>query len=116
MNYFVQIMEECEKLDEKADAYLSKLPFMPNDDVAERLHKAAWKQFKDAGEDWGAIPDWVADIVDGHMPYYGIPHNGSILFSLGFSVASQEAHLRNLMEIAEGRETEMLDFPTVVKI
>ena len=74
--------------------------------MGERIHKAAFELFKISGENWDAIPDWAATVVEGGMPYYGVPRNGSLKFTLGFSVVSQEAHLRNLLERAEGRTME----------
>lgn len=126
MNYFEALSAECDKLTEKANEYLSRLPFMPNDKVAERLWEIAieigkknglkteenYLVFKDLN--WEILPEWVANTLDGWLPYGDIPRNGSLHFSLGFSSASQDAHLRNLLEIAEGRETNELDFPVVV--
>lgn len=39
----------------------------------------------------------------------------SLGFALGYSPAAQDARLRNILEIAEGRETVELDFPIVFK-
>jgi hypothetical protein len=115
MDYFTQVKNRCDELDKLANAYLAKFEFLPNDQVMDRIHAVAFKIFKDANEDWDAVPEWVASCMDGWMPYTGYS-NGSLHFALGFSVASQDAHLRNLMEIAEGRETKELDFPVVAEV
>ena len=114
LNYFTALTEECEVLNKKARAYLDTLPFISNQECMNRIFKRAAEIFEEANEDWGAVPEWVADTMDGWMPYSGVPQNGSMYFSLGFSPVSLDAHLRNLLEIAEGRETKELDFDIVV--
>mgnify|MGYP003975297233 FL=1 len=113
IDLFTWIGKESDKLTKKANKYLSKLPEISNQDVADKLAKISFKLFKEAKEDWRAIPWWAGDIMDGHMPYWGVPRNGSLHYSLGFSMSSQEAHLRNLLEIAEGRESKELDFSLI---
>lgn len=127
MNYFKEISDRCDEITEKASKYLEGLPFIPNDEVVERI----WKKALEIGEKhgltynesgsilfenlkWENLPEWAASSLDGWVPYSVIPKNGSIYFSLAFSVVSQEAHLRNLLEIVEGRETKELDFPVIV--
>ena len=114
MTYFEKISAECDKLTQKANKYLSGLEFIPNDQVMNRIYAKAKEIFFEANENWDAVPEWVAQTMDGWMPYSTIPRNGSIGFALGYSPASQDAHLRNLLEIVEGRETKELDFPVVV--
>jgi hypothetical protein len=116
MSYFEELIAAEQVITKKANDYLDKLPFMSNDEVMEKLHKIAWKLFRDKNENFDAIPDWAATIVDGWMPYVSSRPNGSLNYTLGFSVASQDAHLRNLLEIAEGREEKELDFDVVAKI
>lgn len=114
MGYFRAITEECEILNEKAQHYLDQLPFMDNKSVIRRIMDIAYNIFEKHGKDWDAVPDWVATTIDHAVPYSCIPKNGSLHYALGYSVVSQDAHLRNLLEIAEGRETKELDFPVVV--
>lgn len=113
MNYIQELMTGCEELDRKGQAYLDGLPFLPNDEVKQRIFVKARELFDAANEDWDAVPEWVAQTMDGHMPYSVIPRNGSLYFSLAFSIVSMEAHLRNLLERVEGRETKELDFPVI---
>lgn len=114
MNYFQELVSGCDELDRKGQAYLDSLPFLPNDEVKQRIHNKAVEIFNAANEDWDAVPEWVSQTMDGHIPYGVLPTNGSLYFAMAFSVVSMEAHLRNLLEIAEGRETKELDFPVIV--
>jgi hypothetical protein len=102
-NLFAEISASAERLNERGQAYLDRLPFLDNDTVIDRI--------------LAAMPtplEWVNEqIEDGGMPYAVMPRNGSLHFVIGFSVVSRDAHLRNVMEIAEGRETDELDFPTI---
>lgn len=113
-NYFESITEACDELDRQGNEYIDRFDFIPNDEICKRIWNAANKIFKDSGEEWNLVPEWVANTMDGWMPYANIPRNGSLFFSLGFSCVSQDAHLRNLLEIAEGRETKWLDFDCLV--
>lgn len=115
MNYFQAIAFRVEQIDELANAYLKKFEFLPNDQIMDRIHAAAYKIFKDKNEDWGAVPDWVSSTMDGWMPYTPGSRNGSLYHSIALSLPSQDAHLRNLLEIAEGRETKELDFPIMAE-
>lgn len=113
MNYFEALAKECEELNQKGQDYLDTLSEeISVDEAAERIYNAAKKIFE---EKRGNAPEWILDLVyDGFMPYYGIPKNGSLRFILGFSIVAQEAKLRNLLEIVEGRENKGLDFPACV--
>lgn len=117
-DYFAAIRERADQITKMAQEYLDRLEFLPNDVVMDRIWQAAQKIFEANGGDngdWTKLPEWVANTMDGWMPYSGVPRNGSLHFSLGFSPTSQDAHLRNLLEIVEGRETEELDFPVVAE-
>lgn len=115
-NYFAALVEKASKLDELANKYLENFKPMSNEEAVNRIHKAAQELLKEAGENFDQLPDWAAESLDGHVPYSTIPKNRSLGFTLGFSIASQEAHLRNLLEIAEGRTTQHLSFPVVAKL
>ena len=114
-NYFEAISIRCEELDKLGEEYLSKFEFLDNEEVCNRIWKAANAIFKAKNEDWDAVPEWVASTLDGGIPYAGNSRNGSIYYSLGLSVVSRDAHLRNLLEIAEGRETEELSFAVLAE-
>lgn len=104
MDYFTAISHRCNQLTEISQAYLDKLPFIPNDEVMERIWNAAQKYEAelDADIDWDSVPEWAARTLDGWMPYSQEPRNGSIYFALGYSVVAQEANLRRLLEYVEG--------------
>ena len=79
-----------------------------------RIWKIAADLFAQHKENWDNLPEWAANVIDNGVPYCSSPKNGSLFYSLGYSVVSRDAHLRNLLEIAEGRETQELNFPVVV--
>jgi len=118
MNCFAAISFRCQQIDALAQAYLDKLEFMSNDAVLERLFEIAKKMFKEkCNDDWNQcdkIPDWASNFLEGWTPY-APSRNGSLYYSLGVSVVSTDAHLRNLLERAEGRETKELDFPILAE-
>ena len=115
MNYFKAITTRCEELDKLGQAYLDRFEFLPNDQVLDRIWAKAWELFEAAGKDFKKIPEWAASAVDGHIPYSAPPRNGSLYYLMGWSVVAQDAHLRNQLEIAEGRETKELDFPVLAE-
>lgn len=114
MNYFAAIAYRASELDALGEAYLSGLPFLPDDEVVERIVNAAYRLFEESGEDRDAIPKWAASCVDGWIPGQP-PSNGSLYYALGWSIVSQSAHVRNLLERAEGRETKELPFPILAE-
>jgi hypothetical protein len=116
MSYFDELAEAATRLDEQGQKYLDGLPFVPNDECAKRIYVAAERVFQKAQEDWDAVPEWVAAVMDGWMPYYHERRNGSLNHLLGSSVVSRDAHLRNLLEIAEGRTAIELDFPVTAEV
>jgi hypothetical protein len=111
---FKELTRRVDSETKRAQAYLDALPFLPNDEVCERLCTKAWEIFEAHNEDFDAVPWWVAQIADYHIPY-GPSHtrNGSLAFAMGFSPVAKDARLRNLLEIAEGRETAEVDFVIV---
>lgn len=115
MNYFSKISEGCDKLTEIGQTYLDSLPFIPSGEAAERIWNKARSIFDSLGGDEKAwedenLPQWVADTMDWAVPYTQIPRNGSLHYSLGWSVVAQEANLRALLEYVEGREPEQRKF------
>ena len=110
-DYFGLLSWKCDRLTEKAQKYLDSLPPISNDDCIQGIWEKAQEIFAKNDEDFDKVPWWVADTMDYHMPYTNIPKDGSLGFSFGFSIVSFEAHLRNLLEIAQNRETKELDFP-----
>ena len=115
MSYFSELVEKSEKLSEKAQEYLDQFDFMSTDDMMQKIDHHCWRIFKECGEDYEKIPkhleDAVTCVVDGAMPYYSSAvRPGSLKKSLGLSVVSVDAHLRNLLEQLEGRTDKELEF------
>lgn len=121
-NLFARLAEECAKLDEKGQAYLDRFEFLTVSQMADRVWDATAKAYHERGVnasgDWSAMPDWAqcGMLEDGIVPYTEPPRNGSLHVLLGYSMVSAEAHLRNLLERAEGRETAPLDFGILVPL
>jgi hypothetical protein len=113
MNYLDAITKRAEELDVLAREYLDSLEFIDNQEVMNRIFSAAERIFKQNNEDWDKIPEWAASTLDYHIPFSKIPSNGSLYFMMGFSSISMDAHLRNLLEIAEGRTEKELDFEVI---
>jgi len=110
VDYFDKITEQCDLLNEQGRAYLDRLPFINNEEVCERIFRIARKIFEDGRESRDAIPEWIEVIANGYIPYSAPPKNGSLHYSLGWAIVSQDAHLRNTLERIEGRETTKLNF------
>ncbi len=112
---FKQVTEACNELDRKGQVYLDSLPFISNDESIDRIFNRARAIFTEANEDFDTVPEWVAQTMDYYIPY-AIPGSsgGSIMAAMAHSITSQDAHLRNLLEIAEGRTSKELDFPVSV--
>ena len=116
MNYFVQLSKENGRISLLAEQFLSDYEFVPNDILATEIHIKAWAIFKEHGENWETIPEWVADVVDWAVPYTTPSNNGSIGYLLGYSSASNDAHLRAYYEnVINGSDID-LDFPVVAEI
>ncbi len=116
MNYFKAILKRCEEIDALAEKWLSKFDFIDSPTLCQSIYDKAWDIFEEANEDWDAVPEWVAEVVDGHIPYAGIPENGSLFYSLGFSVISQDAHLRHFYETnVLGKSIVDLSFPVLAE-
>lgn len=112
-NYFKAISIECDKLTEEGQKYLDQFDFLTVDQMADRIWEAYLDKFQEVNEKWEDLPEWAQDCIDG-VPYCAPPRNGSIHFLLGYSPTAQEACLRNLLEIAEGRTTEVIDLSYIV--
>jgi hypothetical protein len=67
------------------------------------------------GAEPGENPWWVNEVCDGHIPFSSIPSNRSLYFTLGWAITANDACLRNLLEIAEGRETMELTLSTLAE-
>lgn len=120
MNYFTELTERCSLLDERGREYLDTLPFMSNQDVVKAIwnflnekHLPDNKEYKDL--DWNKLNELEAQIYDSGVPFSSIPKNGSLKFSMGFSVVAWEAKLRNVYEhLVNG--AQILDLPGVADI
>jgi hypothetical protein len=111
MNYFAAISARCAELNEAGQRYLDQFDFIPNDEILQRIWDKAWEIDAQPGEN----PEWVDMTCDNCIPFGSVPNNGSIYYSLGWAETANDACLRNLLEIAEGRTTEELDLATLAE-
>lgn len=131
MNYFKALIKGAEELTERANEYLKDKPFISNDEVVKRIDKKVREvavesgilEIKPDGEvwfnedvSWDELPWWAIEVLDGHIPYAATPNNGSLKFLLGFSPAALDANLRSLLEVAEGRASDLIELPTVAEV
>ncbi len=114
MNYFEALNKEVEKLDALSNSYMNGKTFIPSDEMAGRVYVRAEQLFDEAKGDWDKLPWWASEALDGWVPFTPVDRPGSLFRTLSLSVAARDARLRNLLEIAEGRETQELDFPVRV--
>lgn len=103
MNYFQAISKRCNELTEKANTYLEMFDDgLSNDEMIQKIFDKSvilMNEAKERGEDfWETLPDWATSSLDYAVPFSNIPINGSLYFSLGFSIAAFEANLRILYE------------------
>lgn len=105
MNYFRAITKRAEELDELAKPYLENRPNWSLEDLAHKNCKLAYKIFIKNGRDWNKVPEIVADIMDGWLPFSNNDKpNGSIYHTLGLSLASKEAHAWSLYDYLSGKK------------
>ena len=121
MGYFDDLEKAREELDEKAQNYLNQFDFMATTDMCERIWDKGWEILKKHKDDYESIPELYKDAVtcigEGSMPYLDFAKRpGSFNKTLGLSLVSVDAHLRNLLEILEGRTDKELDFGLVAKV
>ena len=116
MDYFSAIKRRADELNEEGKKYLSNLPFMSNQDVLDKLWKIANEKYDYDRwcKSFDNCPWWVDAIFDGLAPY-GECNNGSLYYMLGRAVVAEDALLRNLLEIAEGRESKELELCCVAE-
>jgi hypothetical protein len=119
MNLFSKISEDCNQLTEVAQRYLDTLPFISNDDCIERIWVWACNQMDKDEKGYFVFNGkngLAEDIVDSGVPFSVLPKNGSLVYSLGWSVTAQDANLRSLLEFVEGRQTEWVKFKCLVDL
>jgi bisphosphoglycerate-dependent phosphoglycerate mutase len=104
MNYFQSLIEKSNQFTEIANDYLSKLPELDNDEIAERIWQWAIQNENN---------ELAEEIINDGIPYYFIPRNGSLKFALGYSIAAHEANLRSLLEFVENRQNCWIKFQCI---
>lgn len=115
-SYWEAIAIRVAELDSLAQTYLDKFEFVTNDEMLQRIWDAANQSLINHNDDFNAIPEWAANVLEGGLSFYCNPSkNGSIYYALALSVVSKDAHLRNLLERAEGRETQELEFAIIAE-
>lgn len=116
MNYFEKITSRCNELDKLGQDYLDQFDFIPSDKLAEAIAEKAYEIFKSKNKDWDKIDDLTADILDNGVAFCGVPNNGSLYYAMGYSMVSQDAHLRNLYNnYVLGLNEGELDFPVLAE-
>lgn len=113
MGFFSDLSKRCDQLSEVAQKYLDTLPFISSEECTKRIWNWAWEQVdKDDRGDviFNEKHDFAEQIIDGGVPYSEQPSNGSLHYSLGWSVTAQDANLRSLLEFVEGRQNEWIKF------
>lgn len=115
MSYFAELVSSCKVLDTLAQGYLDQFEFMSTDDMCRQICSKCYEIFYAHNEEFGVVPELYRDelemIVDGCMPYLAYALKpGSLKKSLGLSIVSVDAHLRNLLERLEGRTDCKLAF------
>jgi len=119
--YKIQDGETCfsylekfvEEIDKAAEKFLSQFEFVPSDDMAQDIWSRAIALYKNNDESFDNLPDWACDVLDCGVPYCGT-NNGSLWYALGYSVISQDAHLRCFWENIKNDTNYILPFPVVV--
>jgi hypothetical protein len=116
-NYFKDLIAAASLLDEQAKPYLLNRPEWSLNDIAAQNYDLGMAWFKREGEDFDKVPEVVANIADGHVPFASMPKNGSLNFLLGFSMASFEAHAWALYDYLSGvKDTHELPFSCIAKV
>lgn len=120
MNYFTVLEQNQQKLEAKANELLKGRPEKSLDDLASENCKLGWAWFNSENKNWDKVPEVVAAIADGWLPFSEdfVNSNGSLGFTLGLSMASLEAHAWALNDFLSGKtsEYEEPDFPLVAKV
>lgn len=113
MGFFKSISDACEDLSQVAQGYLDTLPFIASEEVVQRVWNWACNQMDKDERDhfiFNGKNGLAEDIVDTGVPFSMQPTNGSLHYSLGWSIVAQEANLRSLLEYVEGRQQEWIKF------
>lgn len=119
MGYFKSISDRCELLTTEAQKYLDGLPFISNDECAERIVK--WASGQVDRDERGYViyngkNEFAELILDAGVPYYDAPKNGSLHHTLGWSTTAQEANVRSILEYVEGRQEKWIKFRCLVNL
>ncbi len=123
MSYFTDLVNASKELDKLAAPYCENRPDWSLEDIAGENCKLAWKWVKDnnidldKAEDWDKMPEIIANIVDGWVPFSSPSNNGSLNYTLGLSLVSLEAHAWALYDYLSGKTQSCeLPFELVAKI
>lgn len=115
-NPFQRLIDRENEITNLANEYLSKYEEISEEKMAKAIWKKGWEIGKEIVKNGGDCPSWVECICDGYIPYYHKgTRNGSIYFMLAFSLASNDAHFRNLYEHVVNGESLGLPFPVLAE-
>lgn len=119
MSYFKRISDECTKLSETAQKYLDKLEFIDSELCCRKIWDWACSQMDEDERGYFVFNgknELAEYIVDSGIPFSEMPSNGSLHYSLGWSIVAQDANLRSLLEFVEGRQKEWVKFECLVDL
>lgn len=111
MGYLTDLVDECNKLSAIAQEYLAQFDDNKSmGDLAQDIWDKAWEKLGQQGFTehnwWDCEDDEVTHMIDiGDAPYATMPRNGSLRYTLGWSIVAQEANLRAFHEyFVNGKE------------
>lgn len=91
-NYFQALADEAAKLDALAEPLLEGRPEWSMEELGGKQMDLAWAWLKREGEDYSKLPEGVAGMFDFGSRFTSAPHNGSLKYSLAWSMGAMEAH------------------------
>lgn len=117
-SYFADVASRVEELNKLAEPYLANRPDKSLEELWFENTQLGLKWFQDSDEDWDSVPEVIANIADGHTPFgpdYLKP--GSLLKTLGLSLASLEAHAWNLNDYLNRKiDSYQLPFEIIAEV
>lgn len=115
-NYFTSLLARVDELDLLAEPYLKGRPEKSLHDLWIDNTELGYAWLRRCDDDFDAVPEVVASIGDGHTPFY-ISRNGSLLYLLGLSLKSLEAHAWALNDFLRGKsDSYELPFEIVAEV
>lgn len=89
-NYFTVLHDECQRLDQLAAPLLEDRPEWSMEDLGEKQWAAFVVWWNKLGHDASKLPECVRE-RESIQRYLKPPHNGSLLYAMGWSIMAMEA-------------------------